>query len=134
MSKSTFFANKAIDNFTGVAAYSPATRYVGLSTTAPNDDGTGVTEPSGNGYARVLADGKFAAAAAKSASNNAKISFPQSTGAWASGAPLAYAVFYDAITGGNMLRRTSAIATPRTVDAAGITLVFEIGDLTITEA
>jgi hypothetical protein len=31
----------------------PATVYFALSTTEPADDGTGVTEPSGNGYARV---------------------------------------------------------------------------------
>ena len=33
--------------------YAPATWYFGLSTTTPNDDGTGFTEPSGGGYARV---------------------------------------------------------------------------------
>ena len=31
----------------------PDTLHVGLSTTAPNPDGTGFTEPSGGGYARV---------------------------------------------------------------------------------
>ena len=31
----------------------PSTLYIGLSTTAPNPDGTNFTEPSGGGYARV---------------------------------------------------------------------------------
>jgi hypothetical protein len=32
---------------------SAPTLHVGLSSTAPNEDGTGITEPAGGGYARV---------------------------------------------------------------------------------
>ena len=31
----------------------PVTYYLGLSTTAPADDGTNITEPASNGYTRV---------------------------------------------------------------------------------
>jgi len=81
--------------------------YVGLSTTTPAVDGTNVTEPSGNGYARVLigyygqsATLKMSAASAGASSNAEEIHFPKATGAWGS---CTYAVFYDAATGGNLL-------------------------------
>jgi hypothetical protein len=37
----------------GATTWAPATWYVGLSTTTPNEDGTGFTEPVGGSYARV---------------------------------------------------------------------------------
>lgn len=37
----------------GLTATVTGTHYLGLSTTVPNPDGTGFTEPVGNGYARV---------------------------------------------------------------------------------
>lgn len=39
--------------FTGTAFTVPSTLYLGFSTTTVNDDGTGITEPSGNNYSRL---------------------------------------------------------------------------------
>ncbi len=58
---------------------SPAGIFVALSTTAPNDDGTGITEPVGNGYTRVnFLD--WIAATGRRSGNNTRILFPIATG------------------------------------------------------
>ena len=47
-------ANALLDCLTGRVSTYPNTKvYVGLSTTAPNVSGRNVSEPTGNGYARV---------------------------------------------------------------------------------
>lgn len=83
---------------------SPATWYVGLSTTAPNDDGTGFTEPSGGSYARVAKTNNstnFPAAATvggvSSKSNGTAITFPNPTGNWGN---LIWYGFFTASSGG----------------------------------
>src|SRR5690606_40337569 len=62
------------------------TIYVALSTADPLEDGSGVAEPAGNGYARAAttpADWNDATLADPSVINNANaIAFPQATGAW----------------------------------------------------
>lgn len=56
--------------------------YIGLSSTAPKADGSGVTEPdSGLGYGRVKVS-SFAYASAGMVKNNGTIAFPVSTGTW----------------------------------------------------
>lgn len=55
--------------------------YVGLSSTIPSQDGSGVTEPSGNNYSRVPI-GKLSIAKDGSTQNENDISFPQSSGIW----------------------------------------------------
>lgn len=83
---------------------SPATWYFGVSTTAPNDDGTGFTEPVGGSYARVAKTNNvtnFPAAATvsgvSSKTNGTKITFPNPTGNW--GALIWYGI-YTASSGG----------------------------------
>lgn len=62
---------------------------MGLSTTTPNDDGTGFTEPIGNAYARVSITNNVTnwpaastAASVTSKSNGTAITFPNPTGTW----------------------------------------------------
>jgi hypothetical protein len=115
--------------------------YVGLKTADPTDAGSGGTEPTigTNAYARVAvsrATGSWAAPADNSGSqrtsNSAAITFPASTGAWATGTPLTHFEIRDAATAGNLLWH-GALATARTVDATGITISFAAGALTIDE-
>jgi hypothetical protein len=75
-----------------------ATTYFALSTTTPAADGTNVTEPVGNGYARaeVLA-ASMAAAAAGAIDNSAVITFPEATGSWGT---ITYMLVYDVSSGG----------------------------------
>lgn len=83
--------------------------YIALATdaTTPLKDGTGITEPSGNGYARVLIGiyGQSATlmmddASAGVMTNSKEIHFPKATGAWGH---CTHVIVYDALTGGNML-------------------------------
>ena len=81
--------------------------YLALSSTKPNADGTNVTEPSGNGYARKLI-GSYSQAATQAMgnpsdgeiTNTLEIHFDAATGSWGT---LPYACIYDAATSGNLL-------------------------------
>jgi hypothetical protein len=109
--------------------------YMGLSSTTPSADGTGITEPSGGGYARIDAASLFSGAtpASGSVSNTVAGSFAVSTGAWASGADLTHVVFYSASTAGTF-KRYAALSTARKVDASGITITIDIGDIVFSES
>lgn len=92
-------------NFGALA--SRPTIYVALSSTAPAEDGTNVTEPSSGSYARVAtaaSDWNAATNADPSVVTNANpISFPAATGNWLSSANLTHFALYDAPTSGNFL-------------------------------
>lgn len=76
--------------------------YFGLSTTTPTESGdtiSGVTEPSGNGYARKLVGNynqsetiMFGAASGGSITNNKQIQFDMATGSWGT---CTYAILFD---------------------------------------
>lgn len=109
------------------------TLHVGLSTTAPAGDGSGVTEPSGGGYARVAttaADWAPATGTAPAAkSNSVTLTFPQATADWADGALLTHFTLHDAATGGNLVA-FGALTTPKPV-MSGDTASFPVGELTL---
>lgn len=112
--------------------------YLGLSTTEPSTSGTGATEPSGNGYSRVLLGAYNQALTQKMGTpsngeiqNAVEVHFNRSTGAWASGASIPYAVLYDAATGGNMLAYMD-LTTAITVTGANVIPVISIGDLSFS--
>lgn len=83
-------ANALLNCITGRSLnYSYSTVYVGLSTTTPNRYGGNITEPEGNGYARVLIGTpqqsntqKMKAAETGATANSDIIYFPEATGAW----------------------------------------------------
>ena len=89
----SYWRNKVLDE--SYQAASGNTFYIGLSSTTPTDAGGGVTEPSGNAYARVQISG-FSTAANGSIHNTANIVFPTSTGTWfALNAPATHWVMFD---------------------------------------
>ena len=90
----------------------PTNIYIALSTADPTEDGSGVAEPSGNGYARKVHN-TWNAAAARKVTNNGVITFAAATGAW--GTITHYAI-YDAITGGNFLGYGSLSVSKGIVD------------------
>lgn len=98
---SNYTENKVLDHIVGKTAFTmPSTVAVALSTTVPTDAGN-VTEPSGNGYARVITTGATWNASADGTISNAQdITFPEATGSW--GTIVGFAI-YDATTSGNML-------------------------------
>lgn len=130
--------------FRGQSWTAPATHYIGLTTETCSDSASG-TEPSSGAYARVAVTSSLAnwagtqSAGSTSASsgtggttsNNSAVTFPTSTGAWASGSTLQAVRFYSAASAGTMnfcIDLTSGIA----VTATGFTLSFSAGSLQAT--
>jgi len=96
--------------FKGTADTQPTHIYVGLSTTDPLQDGSGITEPSTGGYARVICDSwtvsgsitnqnSVADAAGVNAQNTSEIDFGTPSADWGT---IAYAFTADASTSGNI--------------------------------
>jgi hypothetical protein len=133
MPLSTTMDNSVLNEIFGGTNWTPPTNlYLGLSTTAPAKDGTGVTEPSGNGYQRVQilqSVGNWPNAASSSKSNGGTFTFPQATGTW--GSP-SYWVVYDFQVGGSgAFIAYGAITTPKAI-GSGDTPSFAASGLTIT--
>lgn len=114
----------------GALATAPSI-FVALSTTAPAEDGTNVTEPVGNGYARVAslpADWNLATLADPSVVTNANaIQFPTASGAWGT---VTHAALYDAISAGNYLA-SGILGTPK-APTNGDTPEFPAGTISVT--
>jgi len=132
MSSTNFAENKILDLLFGATALStlPATYYIGLSTSVPNETGGNITEPSGGAYARVaVANNKtsFGNASAGALTNLISISFAESTASWGT---ITHIVFYDSLTGGNVWF-WEALPTSKTV-AAYTTVYFSATSLTIS--
>lgn len=100
--------------------------HMGLSTTTPNPDGTGATEPVGNAYARQPTPGATwnpATVASPSVKDNGTaVTFPQATGNWGT---ITHAVFYDALTAGNVIA-FGALTASKAIDTDD-TLNFAVG-------
>ena len=130
------YANLILDMvFSGVTNTSPASYFIGLSSTTPANDGTNVTEPSGDGYARVEVVNNatnFPAASARAKSNGTAIEFPVATGDWAAGANMTHFVIYDASVSGNFVG-WGALNTPTAV-LSGNQATFAVGALDITSS
>ena len=97
---SNYLANKLLDHVLKVASYTvPTNIYVGLSTANPGDSGSGLSEPSGNAYARTLAN-SWSTSSAGASSNSAAITFTTATGSWGT---ITHAGLFDASSAGNNL-------------------------------
>lgn len=110
-----------------------ATLYLAVSTTTPTETGTNVTEPSGNGYARVAmnpADWDDPTAAQPSVLQNAAtVAFPQANGGnWGL---LTYICIFDAASGGNFLAAGTINGGGLQIDDQDIA-EFGAGDAKIT--
>lgn len=121
------------------AIFTLPTVYVALFTAVGSDAGTGFTEPSGGGYARVAtaaADWSSASGSAPSSISNANpINFPTASANW--GNIIGFGL-YDASSGGNLLAWDffgSFAWQPATVSAASPGAItahahgFSAGDL-----
>jgi len=125
---SDHWENEILDHLFGKGSYTPPTIYVGLSTADPGDDGTGLSEPSGNGYARVATAAADWNAASGGALDNANaIEFAEATGSWGT---VTHFALFDAATSGNMLAHGSLIQSKTIV--SGDTARFSAGDLDVS--
>ena len=116
-------------NFGGTAYSHIATMYFGLSTTTPQIDGTGATEPVGSAYARVAFTNdktNWGTAASASLTNAAAVTFIESTGSWGS---ITYVGIWDAATVGNLW--FFDVLTPSRSVASATTVLFAIGAITV---
>lgn len=124
MPLSLYARNRLLEHIHGEAALTMPTAHIGLSTTTPNGSDGNVTEPSGNGYARVATSAAtWGAASGGAITNAAVITFPTATGAgWGT---VTHVVAYDASSGGNLLWWGSI--TSQSVPA-GVTVTIPVGD------
>ena len=102
----------------GVPPASPTTVYLALSTSEPQRDGTGVTEPSGGSYARKAITPSALVTSETDGvtfTSDVDITFTTATGTWGN---ITHGAVYDAITAGNMLYSWQW-ATPRSIDVGG---------------
>jgi hypothetical protein len=125
---SDYWENKILDHIFGKGSYTPPTIYVGLSTTDPTDDASGLAEPSGNGYTRVQTSASdWNAASNGSLDNSSNITFTQATGNWGT---ITHFALFDAATAGNMLAH-GALSQSKSIGESD-TAKFEAGDLQIS--
>lgn len=123
-----YWENEILDHLFGKRSYAPSTIYVGLSTADPLEDGSGLAEPSGNGYARVqTASSDWNAASEGALDNASNIAFAQATGNWGT---ITHFALFDAATGGNMLAH-GALSLSKAISTSDYT-GFEAGDLEIS--
>lgn len=130
--------NTILNGLVGRGSTFASSVYVGLSSTDP---ATAVTEPTGNGYERVLVGTynqsgtyKFGAPSNDEVKNSDFIYFPESAGSW--GATLTHFVLYSAATGGNLLAygllASGGTATPIEVTEPRTVVMFRPETLVIT--
>ena len=125
---SDYWENKILDHIFSKGSYTPPTIYVGLSTADPTDSGSGLAEPSGNGYARVQTSASDWNSAANGSLDNAgNITFNQATGNWGT---ITHFALFDAATAGNMLA-FGALSQSKSINESD-TARFEAGDLNIS--
>jgi hypothetical protein len=125
---SDYWENKILDHIFGKGSYTPPTIYVGLSTADPTDTGSGLTEPSGNGYARVQTSASdWDAASNGTIENSSDITFTQAAGNWGT---ITHFTLFDAATEGNMLAH-GALSQSKLINQSD-TAKFEAGDLDIS--
>ncbi|MFH1716957.1 MAG: hypothetical protein ABIF19_06370 [Planctomycetota bacterium] len=122
-----YWEDKILDHIFGKAVYAPPTIYVGLSTSNPQDDGSGLAEPDGNAYARVqTSPGDWSAASGGVVQNAGDVTFAKATGNWGT---ITHFALFDAATGGNMLAH-GALSQAMAVGSSE-TARFAAGDLDI---
>jgi hypothetical protein len=125
---SDYWENEALDHLFGKGSYTPPTIYLALSTADPGEDGTGLSEPSGNGYARAAtSQADWSAASGGTLDNANAIEFPEATGAWGT---VTHFALFDAASGGHLLAH-GALFQSKTI-ASGDTARFAVGDLGIS--
>lgn len=128
---STYFLNCIMGNAfkTKENPTLPNKVYLGLSSTAPAVDGSGVSEPLASaGYERVELT-NLGEPSNGVISNDSEISFPESSASWGT---VTHFVLYDAPTNGNLLM-FNVLSQSRSVETATIVMV-KTGSLKLTLA
>lgn len=109
--------------------------YIGLSSTAPAADGSGITEPTGGSYGRALIDG-FTAPVNGVVRNRVLIKFPESTADWfTSENPARYYIIFDGsgvnahvLAAGNLVPQMEIPIDSEPTIAPGVLRISLLGD------
>lgn len=128
---STYFLNCIMGNVfkTKLSPGLPNKVYLGLSSSAPDVDGSGATEPfTSAGYQRVELT-SLDVPVNGVITNKSEISFPESSASWGT---VTHFVLYDAPVNGNLLM-FNALSQARSVETATIVMV-KTGSLKLTLA
>jgi hypothetical protein len=128
---SNFLENALLNATLNATTYTaPATVYVSLWTSNPNDDASG-TEVStvGTGYARTAVSFATASGTSGNVLNDADVTFPTATAAWGT---VGWIGINDAATSGNLLYHT-ALDTAKAIDSGDI-FKISTGNLSVTLA
>lgn len=119
----TYFLNNIMGNVftTKTDPTLPINYYIGLSTSAPSLDGSGVSEPASSaGYARVRLS-NLSEPINGVITNQSAVSFEESISDWGL---ITHFVIYDSLTGGNLLMY-DALSASRSVEAATVVTIKE---------
>lgn len=124
MSFSNYLETKVLDHVFGGTAYTaPATLYLGLFTSNPNEDGSG-TEVSGGGYVRQSVAFTISG---NTASNTAAVEYPTATANYGT---VTHVGIYDASSAGNLIAY-AALTSSKSIETGDVFRV-PTGDLDIT--
>jgi hypothetical protein len=125
---SDYCENEILDHLFGKDEYPPPVIYVGLSTADPTDNGAGLSEPNGNGYARVeTTEADWNVAAGGLLDNANAFTLGPATGDWGT---LTHFALFDAASSGHLLVH-GALAQPKTIQS-GDTARFAGGEIDVT--
>ena len=127
----TYFLNCIMGNVfqTKLSPGLPSKVYLGLSSSAPDVDGSGATEPLASaGYSRVELN-SLDVPTNGVITNKSEISFPESSASWGT---VTHFVLYDAPVNGNLLM-FNVLSQARSVEQATIVMV-KAGSLKLTLA
>jgi len=126
-SLSNFLELEILDHVLLVGDYAqPTNIYVGLSTEDPTEDGSGLAEPVGNGYARVL-HSTWDVASSRATENTGTISFAEASGSWGT---VTHFALFDHLTAGNMLAY-GALSASKTI-GSGDNASFQDGAIDVS--
>ena len=128
---STYFLNCIMGNVfqTKLSPGLPSKVYLGLSSSAPDVDGSGATVPLASaGYSRVELN-SLDVPTNGVITNKSEISFPESSASWGT---VTHFVLYDAPVNGNLLM-FNVLSQARSVEQATIVMV-KAGSLKLTLA
>ena len=115
-------------------ALTPATWYLGLSTTSPNEDGTNFTEPVGGAYARVAVTNNVTnfppaqtTAGVTTKRKGVALIFPNPTGLWGNIGWFGW--FTVATVGTGLPQFHNPLDTPITVQNGNTPVQFDVSQL-----
>jgi hypothetical protein len=126
MPKGTYWANHVCNELNSLALF------LALSSTSISADGSGITEPVGNGYGRYAVPlNSWGSPAGGSVANTSAFTFNPATGLWLSGAPVTWFALLDG--GSNLYYYNQIPFAFQRVWATGDVPSFSSGVLVVTE-